>query len=137
MEQSMSFISSSSTLSNINGDSDGDMLKVHIKSLSESDLPKEGTLSLPFHFLTNDTHISIWEINSLIFFLCNSNAGMDSFWYLLSINKDSNGFNYCFAQYGIYGDFINKEERDFLALNSTLSKVRTLYLNNCIKQDFI
>ena len=113
--------------SNTNGDSDGDPIKFNVEPLYEWDLPAEGSLSIPFKLLTQSTDVSIWEINGDIYFLVESSAGMDSFWHLLSIDKDTNGMNKVIIQYGIYLDAVDKEDSDFLDIKSTADRVQVLH----------
>lgn len=43
---------------------------------------------------------------------------MDSFWHLLSIDKDTNGMNKVIIQYGIYLDAVDKQDSDFLDIKT-------------------
>lgn len=103
---------------NYSGDSDGDVIKYTVKPLHNFELPAEGSLTLPYKLLTHQNEVNLWEINSDIYFLIKSNVSIDSFWHLLSIDKDTNGMNKVIIQYGIYLDAVDKQDSDFLDIKT-------------------
>jgi hypothetical protein len=115
-----------SSTSNASGDSDGDIRKYTVKPLHNFELPVEGSLSLPYKLLTHQNEVTLWEINSDIYFLIKTDVSVDSFWHLLSIDKDNQGCNKVLAVYKVIMECVDPEDWAFLDL-STVDKVGMLY----------